>query len=386
MKKQNTIIVALAVVAAVCAAFWLLLVAPGYSGNAINLTRGVTEQSQLNYDLHMTVLWICVVIGILVFSAMFLSIVLHRKSKGYKAAKFTHSTKAEMLWSIIPVLILVVIAVPATRALIVMEVTPATEMTVKITAFQWRWKYEYLDEGIEFISSLAASSNAARRLDSGINPASVENYLLDVDHRLVLPAGTKIKFLLTADDVIHSWWVPALGWKRDAVPGFINEAWAEIQEPGIYRGQCAELCGRDHGFMPIVLEVLPPEQFQQWVNEQKQNAVTEQAESERVWTHEELMARGESVYQTQCATCHQADGSGLAPAFPALAGSAVVTGPLAEHISLVLNGRSGTAMQAFGGLLSGPDIAAVLTYTRNSFGNETGDVVQPQAIAQIKNG
>ena len=386
MKKQNTIIAALAVVAAVCAAFWLLLVAPGYSGNAINLTRGVTEQSRLNYELHMTVLWICVVIGILVFSAMFLSIVLHRKSKGYKAAKFTHSTKAEMLWSIIPVLILVVIAVPATRALIVMEVTPATEMTVKITAFQWRWKYEYLDEGIEFISSLAASSNAARRLDSGIDPASVDNYLLDVDHRLVLPAGTKIKFLITADDVIHSWWVPALGWKRDAVPGFINEAWAEIQEPGIYRGQCAELCGRDHGFMPIVLEVLPPEQFQQWVNQQKQNAAAEQAESERLWTQQELMERGESVYQTQCATCHQADGSGLAPAFPALAGSAVVTGPLAEHISVVLNGRSGTAMQAFGGLLSGSDIAAVLTYTRNSFGNETGGVVQPQAIAQIKNG
>ena len=386
MKKQNTIIAALAVVAAVCAAFWLLLVAPGYSGNAINLTRGVTEQSRLNYELHMTVLWICVVIGILVFSAMFLSIVLHRKSKGYKAAKFTHSTKAEMLWSIIPVLILVVIAVPATRALIVMEVTPATEMTVKITAFQWRWKYEYLDEGIEFISSLAASSNAARRLDSGIDPASVDNYLLEVDHRLVLPAGTKIKFLITADDVIHSWWVPALGWKRDAVPGFINEAWAEIQKPGIYRGQCAELCGRDHGFMPIVLEVLPPEQFQQWVNQQKQNAATEQAESERLWTQQELMERGESVYQTQCATCHQADGSGLAPAFPALAGSAVVTGPLAEHISVVLNGRSGTAMQAFGDLLSGSDIAAVLTYTRNSFGNETGGVVQPQAIAQIKNG
>ena len=386
MKKQNTIIAALAVVAAVCAAFWLLLVAPGYSGNAINLTRGVTEQSRLNYELHMTVLWICVVIGILVFSAMFLSIVLHRKSKGFKAAKFTHSTKAEMLWSIIPVLILVVIAVPATRALIVMEVTPATEMTVKITAFQWRWKYEYLDEGIEFISSLAASSNAARRLDSGIDPASVDNYLLEVDHRLVLPAGTKIKFLITADDVIHSWWVPALGWKRDAVPGFINEAWAEIQKPGIYRGQCAELCGRDHGFMPIVLEVLPPEQFQQWVNQQKQNAATEQAESERLWTQQELMERGESVYQTQCATCHQADGSGLAPAFPALAGSAVVTGPLAEHISVVLNGRPGTAMQAFGGLLSGSDIAAVLTYTRNSFGNETGGVVQPQAIAQIKNG
>jgi cytochrome c oxidase subunit 2 len=282
MKKQNTIIVALAVTAAVCAAFWLLLAAPGYSGNAINMTRGVTEQSQLNYELHMTLLWICVVIGILVFSAMFVSIVLHRKSKGYKAAKFTHSTKAEIVWSIIPVLILVVIAVPATRALIVMEVTPETEMTVKITAFQWRWKYEYLDEDIQFISSLAATSNAARRLDSGIDPTSVENYLLEVDHRLVLPTETRIKFLITADDVIHSWWVPALGWKRDAVPGFINEAWAEIQQPGIYRGQCAELCGRDHGFMPIVLEALPPEQYRQWVKQQQLQAGVQRSEADRL--------------------------------------------------------------------------------------------------------
>lgn len=386
MKKQNAIIVALAVTAAVCAAFWLLLAAPGYSGNAINLTRGVTEQSQLNYQLHMTVLWICVVIGILVFSAMFVSIVLHRKSKGYKAAKFTHSTKAEILWSIIPVLILVGIAVPATRALIVMEVTPETEMTVKVTGFQWRWKYEYLDDGIEFVSSLAESSNAARMLDSGIDPASLDNYLLDVDHRLVLPAQTKIKFLITADDVIHSWWVPALGWKRDAVPGFVNEGWAEIKAPGIYRGQCAELCGRDHGFMPIVLEVLPPEQFRQWVRQQQQQDAAAQKDVERLWTREELMQRGESVYLNQCATCHQDNGSGLAPAFPALAGSAVATGPLSEHITLVLNGRSGTAMQAFAGLLSESDIAAVLTYTRNSFGNETGDVVQPQNIARIKNG
>jgi len=272
MKKQNTFIVALAVTAAVCAAVWLLLAAPGYSGNAINMTRGVTLQSQMNYDLHMLVLWICVVIGVLVFSAMFVSIVLHRKSKGYKPAKFTHSTKAEIVWSIIPVIILVAMAVPATRALIVMEVPPATEMTIKITGFQWRWKYEYLDEDIQFVSSLAAESNLARRRNSGVDPASVENYLLEVDRRLVLPAQTKIKFLITADDVIHSWWVPALGWKRDAVPGFINEAWAEIQEPGIYRGQCAELCGMDHGFMPIVLEVLPPEQFREWLREQKVQA------------------------------------------------------------------------------------------------------------------
>ena len=269
MKKQNTFIVAIAVTAAVIAAFWLLLAAPGYTGNEINMTRGVTSQSEINYQLHMIVLWICVVIGVLVFSAMFVSIVLHRKSKDHEAAKFTHSTKAEIVWTIIPVLILIAMAVPATTALINMEVAPETEMTIKITGYQWRWKYEYVEDDIQFISSLAAESNAARQPASGTDPVGVENYLLEVDNPLVLPANTKIKFLITADDVIHSWWVPALGWKRDAVPGFINEAWTEIMEPGVYRGQCAELCGKDHGFMPIVLNVLPRAEYEQWVQKQQ---------------------------------------------------------------------------------------------------------------------
>jgi cytochrome c oxidase subunit 2 len=268
MKKPNTFIVAAAVTAAVIAATWLLLAAPGYTGNEINMTRGVTSQSTINYSLHMTVLWICIVIGVIVFSAMFVSIVLHRKSRGHEAAQFTHSTKAEIVWTVIPVLILVVMAVPATSALVNMEVAPETEMTVKITGFQWRWKYEYVEDGISFISSLDPDSNAARRLASGQDPATVDNYLLEVDNPLVLPADTRIKFLITADDVIHSWWVPALGWKRDAIPGFINEAWTEIMEPGVYRGQCAELCGKDHGFMPIVLHVLPRAEYDDWVAQQ----------------------------------------------------------------------------------------------------------------------
>ncbi len=271
MKKPNTFIVAAAVTAAVIAATWLILAAPAYTGNEINMTRGVTSQSMINHGLHMTILWICVVIGVIVFSAMFVSIVLHRKSQGHEAAQFTHSTKAEIVWTIIPVLILVVMAVPATSALINMEVAPETEMTVKITGFQWRWKYEYIEDDVSFISSLDPDSNAARRLASGTNPADVDNYLLEVDNPLVLPANTKIKFLITADDVIHSWWVPALGWKRDAIPGFINEAWTEIMEPGVYRGQCAELCGKDHGFMPIVLNVLPRDEYAAWVVEQKQD-------------------------------------------------------------------------------------------------------------------
>ena len=265
MKKQNTFIVVAAVAAAVIAATWLLLAAPGLTGNQINMTRGVTSQSVINYNLHMTILWICIVIGVIVFTAMFVSIVLHRKSRGHEAAQFTHSTKAEVVWTVIPVLILVVMAVPATKALINMEIAPETEMTVKITGFQWRWKYEYIEDDLSFISSLDPQSNAARRLASGENPADVDNYLLEVDKPLVLPADTRIKFLITADDVIHSWWVPALGWKRDAIPGFINEAWTEIKEPGVYRGQCAELCGKDHGFMPIVLHVLPRDEYFAWV-------------------------------------------------------------------------------------------------------------------------
>ena len=386
MKKQNTFIVAAAVTAAVIAAFWLLLAAPGYTGNEINMPRGVTSQSMLSYQIHMVILWVCVVIGVIVFSAMFISIVLHRKSKGHEAAQFTHSMKAEIIWTIIPVVILIVMAVPATTALVNMEVAPETEMTIKITGFQWRWKYEYVEDDIQFISSLHADSNAARRLASGTDPNSVENYLLEVDKPLVLPANTKIKFLITADDVIHSWWVPALGWKRDAVPGFINEAWTEIMEPGVYRGQCAELCGKDHGFMPIVLNVLPRAEYEVWAQNQRQGMAHEQAETERLWTRDELMELGENVYATQCATCHQADGQGLAPAFPALAGSGIANGPLNDNIEIVLNGREGTAMQAWGNMLSESDIAAALTYTRNAFGNKTGDVVQPQSIARIKNG
>ena len=268
MKKENTVIVALAVLAALVATTWLILVAPGLGSNEVNMTRGVTQQSADHFDLHMIVLWICAIIGIGVFTVMFTSIVLHRKSRNHEPAKFSHSTKAEIIWTVIPVLILVGMAVPATTALVKMEDSSGAEMTVKITGFQWRWKYEYLDEDISFISSLDPNSNAARQLNSGMAPESVDNYLLNVDHPLVLPVGKKIKFLITADDVIHSWWVPALGWKRDAIPGFINEAWTNIEKPGTYRGQCAELCGKDHGFMPIVVIALPEDEYQTWVSEQ----------------------------------------------------------------------------------------------------------------------
>ncbi len=384
MKKENTVIVALAVLAALVAATWLLLVAPSYTGNEVNMTQGVTQQSADHFDLHMIVLWVCVVIGIGVFTVMFTSIVLHRKSRGAEAAKFTHSTKAEIIWTIIPVLILVAMAVPATTALVRMEDSSGADMTVKITGFQWRWKYEYLDEGISFISSLDPDSNAARRLDSGIEVESVDNYLLDVDKPLVLPVGKKIEFLITADDVIHSWWVPAFGWKRDAIPGFVNQAWTKIEEPGTYRGQCAELCGKDHGFMPIVVNAVSEDEYAAWVSAQLADNQVQQQDSQRLWTRDELMQHGQGVYEKVCATCHQQDGRGLTPAFPALAGSSIATGPVKAHIDIVLNGRPGTAMAAWRGVLSGTDIAAALTYTRNAFGNDTGDVVQPITITELE--
>lgn len=349
------------------------------------MTRGVTQQSADHFDLHMIVLWVCVVIGIGVFTVMFTSIVLHRKSRGVEAAKFSHSTKAEIIWTIIPVLILVAMAVPATTALVRMEDSSGAEMTVKITGFQWRWKYEYLDEGISFISSLNPDSNAARRLDSGVEVEAVDNYLLDVDKPLVLPVGRKIEFLITADDVIHSWWVPAFGWKRDAIPGFVNQAWTKIEAPGTYRGQCAELCGKDHGFMPIVVEALSEEDYAAWVDSQRAGEVVQKQDSLRLWTRAELMQHGQEVYERVCATCHQPDGKGLPPAFPALVGSSVATGPIKAQIEVVLNGRPGTAMAAWRGLLSEAEIAATLTYTRNAFGNDTGDVVQPITIAELKN-
>lgn len=380
MKRENYLVVTLAVLAGLIAVVW------GMFAIGNNMTQGVTDFSRQVYDLHMIILWICVVIGVLVFTAMFVSIVLHRKSRGVTPAQFNHSTKAEIIWTIIPILILVTMAVPATKTLITMEATGDAEMNIKVTGYQWRWKYDYLEDDISYLSSLDASSDAARQLHSGIEPGEVENYLLEVDNPLVVPVDTKVRFLLTSGDVIHSWWVPALGWKRDTIPGIVNEAWTLIEEPGVYRGQCAELCGKDHGFMPIVVEAKSKEDYRAWVAEQRQLANAEVQEQDRLWSLDELMAHGADVYATQCATCHQQNGQGLAPAFPALAGSSVATGPVSEHIRVVLEGRNGTAMRGFSDMLSPQDIAAALTYTRNAWGNETGDVVQPSTIAQLKNG
>lgn len=245
--------------------------------SALNMPRGVTPSSHDVYGLHMTIFWITVVIGVLVFGAMFIAILRHRKSRGVKAAQFHHSTAVEIVWTVIPLFILIGMAIPATRVVIDMERTDDAEMTIVVTGYQWLWGYEYVEDDIHFFSRLDSESDRARQLGSGIDPASVDNYLLNVDKPLVLPTDTKIRFQITAQDVIHSWWVPELGWKKDAIPGFVNETWTEIMEPGVYRGQCAELCGRDHGFMPIVVVAKTPDDYREWVAEQ-QDASAEDAD------------------------------------------------------------------------------------------------------------
>lgn len=248
-----------------------LLALPGAASAewALNLTEGVTPYSRTVYDLHMLILGVCTVIGIVVFGLMFYSMVKFRKSAGARAAQWHESTKVEVMWTLVPFLILIGMAVPATKALIMMEDVSGSDLTIKVTGYQWKWHYQYVDSGISYFSTIDNDSNNARQLDSGIDPASVEHYLLNVDNRLIVPVNRKIRFLTTAGDVIHAWWVPALGWKRDAIPGFINESWARIEQPGVYRGQCAELCGKDHGFMPIVVEALPEAEYDAWVEKMK---------------------------------------------------------------------------------------------------------------------
>ena len=343
----------------------------------VNLPRGVSEISREVYDMHMMVLYICIVIGILVFGAMFISILKHRKSRGATPATFSHSTTAEIIWTVIPFFILVGMAIPAAKVLIEMEDTSNAGLTVEVTGHQWKWEYAYPEQGIRFFSNLGEKSREARVLGSGIDPHTVENYLLEVDNPLVLPVNKKVRILLTSNDVIHAWWVPEFAIKKDAVPGFIREMWTIIEDPGTYRGQCAELCGRDHGFMPIVVEAVSEQEFEQWAGAQLAAAESEADSAQRKWSKAELIDRGEAGYGTSCVACHQANGQGIAGVFPALDASKI---SWEDHLNIVLNGKPGTAMQAFGAQLSDVDIAAIITYERNAWGNDTGDVVQPATV------
>jgi cytochrome c oxidase subunit II len=366
------------------ASFALLLAGLGTAraDYTLNMPKGVTQISNDLYDLHMLILWICVFIGIAVFGTMFYSIFHHRKSKGHKAAQFHENTTVEIIWTIIPTLILIGMAIPATKAIVELDDVQDAEMSIKVTGWQWKWEYEYLDNGIHFFSSLDEASNEARQMNSGIDPKSVPNYLLNVDNPLVIPVNTKIRFLFTAADVIHSWWVPQLGWKKDTIPGFINEAWTLVETPGIYRGQCTELCGKDHGFMPVVVIAMEKEDYNKWVEEKKANAVAVASAADKEWNKADLIAAGEKVYINNCASCHMQDGTGMAGTFPAIKGSTIAKGDINAQVNLILNGKG--MMPAFGQMLSAVDFAAVSTYIRNGLGNSVGDSIQPSAIKALQ--
>ncbi|AWF79377.1 cytochrome c oxidase subunit II [Microbulbifer sp. A4B17] len=347
----------------------------------VNMPQGVTEVAQTTYELHMLIFWICVAIGALVFSIMFYSMWRHRKSKGYKAAQFHESTAVELVWTIIPTVILILMAIPATKTLYDIYDTEEADLDIMITGYQWKWKYEYRDSDVAFFSSL---STPKAQIDN-LQPKG-SNYLLEVDEPLVVPIKKKIRFLITANDVIHAWWVPDLAVKKDAIPGFINDAWTRIEEPGIYRGQCAELCGKDHGFMPIVVKAVPQEEYDAWLSSRAAEAVKMRELTGKTFTFEELFAQGEKVYNRTCAACHQPNGQGVPGVFPPIAGSKIATGPLNGHLDIVIDGSAANpAMQAFGEQLSEVDLAAVITYQRNAFGNEMGDTVQPVDILNFKN-
>ena len=348
----------------------------------LNLPEGVTSVSRNIYGLHMLIFWVCVGIAILVFSVMIWSMIFHRKSRGAVASNFHESTAVELVWTLVPLAVLIAIAFPATKVLIDLENTEKADMTVKITGYQWKWQYEYMDEGVSFFSSLDKASADATRDD--VARAKHPNYLLDVDNRLVLPTGKRIRFLMTSNDVIHSWWVRDLGVKQDANPGFINDSWAKIDVPGVYRGQCAELCGKDHGFMPIVVEAKSEADYKTWIAEQKEKQKAAAATGDREWTKDELMAQGQKVYSGTCASCHGVTGQGIPGVFPAISGSPIASGDIKAHINIVLNGKAGTAMQAFGKQLSDSDLAAVITYERNALSNSTGDHVQPSTIKSAR--
>lgn len=352
---------------------------------ALNMPRGVTDISQEIYGLHMLTLWVCVVIGVLVFGVMFYSMFKHRKSKGAVSANFHESTKVELAWTLIPAAVIFAIGVKATYTLADMYNFEDSEVTLEVVGYQWRWRYRYIDENAEqevsFFSSMSTPRDEINnRLEKN------ENYLLEVDEPVVLPTGTKVRFLLSSADVIHSWWVPALAVKKDAIPGIVNEAWTIINEEGTYRGQCTELCGKDHGFMPVVVEAVSPEEFEQWLADKEQEAIELAELNDREWTFDELMERGEEVYGSACASCHQQNGSGVPGAFPALANSPIALGPAEGHLDVVVNGVRGTAMAAYGNQLSDADLAAVITYERNAWGNDVGDMVTPVDVYNFKAG
>ena len=347
----------------------------------LNLKPANTALGEAVYDLHTLVMIIITVIFVGVFGFMFYSIFKHRKSAGHEAAHFHENTTVEIVWTVVPVFILIGLAWPATKTLLEMRDTSAPDMTIKVTGYQWKWGYEYLDDDVKFYSALATPRDQIEG-----NAEKGENYLLEVDKPLVVPVGKKVRILTTANDVLHAWYVPELAVKQDAIPGFIRDTWFRAEETGTFRGQCAELCGKEHGFMPIVVNVVSENDYKIWVAEQKSGTGAAAYDPAKTYTVAELSSAGESVYGTHCVACHQPGGNGMPPTFPALTGGKISTGPIANHLDIVLNGsKKNPMMAAFGSQLSDMEIAAVITYERNALGNSVGDSLQPGEVAAARN-
>jgi cytochrome c oxidase subunit II len=348
---------------------------------ALNMTRGVTDISNEVFELHMLIFWICVAIGVVVFGVMFYSMYAHTKKKNPVAASFHENHKVEIAWTIIPFLILIAMAIPASKTLVKIYDDEAGDLNIQVTGYQWKWQYNYLEDDVSFFSNLSTDMDEINNL-----VPKGENYLQEVDEMVVIPVGKKVRFLITANDVIHSWWMPAFAIKQDAIPGFVNTAWTKVDKPGIYRGKCTELCGKNHGFMPIVVKVVEQNEYDEWVSGKKEAAMKMAELTTKDWTAEELVARGESVYAVNCVACHQTNGQGIPGIFPALAGSDVVLNNKERNIEILMEGVQGAAMNSFS-YLSEVELAAVITYTRQSWGNKEngdGEIVVPKDIVDYK--
>jgi cytochrome c oxidase subunit 2 len=368
---QSKIISALLIFSVPMKADWL----------ALNMTRGATDISNEVFELHMLIFWICVAIGVVVFGVMFYSMYAHTKKKNPVAATFHENHKVEIAWTIIPFLILIAMAIPASKTLVKIYDDEAGDLNIQVTGYQWKWQYNYLEDDVSFFSNLSTDMDEINNL-----VPKGENYLQEVDEMVVIPVGKKVRFLITANDVIHSWWMPAFAIKQDAIPGFVNTAWTKVDKPGIYRGKCTELCGKNHGFMPIVVKVVEQSEYDEWVSGKREAAMKMAELTTKDWTAEELVARGESVYAVNCVACHQTNGQGISGIFPALAGSDIVLNDKERNIEILMEGVQGAAMNSFS-YLSEVELAAVITYTRQSWGNENngdGEIVVPKDIVNYK--
>jgi len=362
---------------------WAVVDSPG--GPAVRqmtFQQPVTQIAAEINTLHNWMLGICLAIFIAVFGVMLYSIMKHRKSLGHKAASFHESTAVEIGWTIVPFVIIILMALPATRTVVAMKDTSNADLTIKATGMQWKWGYDYLKgegEGISFLSNLSTP----REQTTDHSVAKNDNYLIEVDNPVVVPVNKKVRIVTTANDVIHAWGIPSFGVKQDAIPGFVRDTWFRAEKVGVYRGQCYELCGKDHAFMPIVVNVVSDADYTKWVADRKKEMAAAADDPNKTWTIDEMKARGEKVYAANCVACHQANGKGVPGAFPALDGSAIVTGPKAAQINIVLNGKN--AMPAWKSVLSDTDIAAVITYTRNSWSNKAQEnIVQPAEVVAAR--